>query len=235
MNLIEFIKGEFVGWGKYERLIFPLEIAFIICVSFYIGDNKIALISAVCGISYTILAGKGKISCYFLGLCGTLCYAYLAYKNGLWGNLLLYMCYYFPMQIFGIFQWKKFINNESKSIVKTFLPDKTRYLFFVLAISISSVFSVVLYRIGDMSPVIDGFTTVFSVFGLILTVKRCIEQWYFWTIVNGLSVIMWLEAYFKGSNCLATVLMWATYFVLGIYFLYTWKKDLSGSNQNKVL
>ena len=86
----------------------------------------------------------------------------------------------------------------------------------------------ILYKVHDQSPIIDSITTVFSVIGMILTVKRCIEQWYVWFIVNGLSVVMWIKAYALGSNCFATILMWAIYFVLSIYFLYTWKKELNG-------
>ena len=70
MSILNFVKAELSGWGKYERVLFPLEILLIIGISFYTGDSKIALVSAVCGISYTILAGKGKISCYLFGLCG---------------------------------------------------------------------------------------------------------------------------------------------------------------------
>ena len=66
--MLEFTKKELSGWGKYERIIFPLEILLIILISIYMNDNKVALVSAVCGICYTILAGKGKISCYFFGL-----------------------------------------------------------------------------------------------------------------------------------------------------------------------
>ena len=79
---------------------------------------------------------------------------------------------------------------------------------------------------GDKTPYIDGITTIFSVIGLLLTVKRCIEQWYIWIVVNGLSMIMWIEAYKNGSNCFATILMWATYLVLAFYFLHTWKKEI---------
>lgn len=226
MDVKEFIKAELSGWGKYERVLFPLEILLIICISFYIGDNKIALVSAICGISYTILAGKGKISCYIFGLTGTLCYAYLSYKNNFYGNLFLYMFYYFPMQIVGIFQWKKHLKKDTKEIVKTTLSTKERLLYFSLAIGFSLLFSLILKEMGGATAYIDAFTTVFSIIGLILTIKRCIEQWYIWTVVNGLSVIMWIAAYLNGSNCFATILMWATYFVLGLYFLYTWKKEL---------
>lgn len=226
MDIKEFIKTEFNGWGKYERIIFPLEILLIICISFYLGDSKIALLSAVCGISYTILSGKGKISCYIFGLTGTMCYAYISCKNHLYGNMFLYMLYYFPMQILGIFKWKQHLNKKSGEIIKTCLNKLERIIYFTTAIILTAAVALILKQTGDATPYIDSITTVFSVVGLILTVKRCIEQWYIWIVVNFLSVFMWIEAYINGSNCFATILMWATYFVLGIYFLHTWKKEL---------
>ncbi len=226
MKITEFIKKELSGWGKIERVVFPLEILLIIILSVLIGDSKIALVSAVCGISYSILAGKGKISCYIFGLSGTLCYAYLALKNNLFGNLALYALYYFPMQIVGIFKWKKHLKKDSQEIVKTKLTNKERIFYTLISIVCSVILYVILLFLHDQSPIMDSVTAVLSVVGLILTVKRCIEQWYVWFIVNGLSTIMWINAYLHGSNCFATILMWATYFVLSIYFLITWKREL---------
>ncbi len=227
MNVSEFLKKELSGWGKVERILFPLVIFLIVAISIIIKDNKIALFSAICGISYTILAGKGKISCYIFGLCGTLCYAFLSFKNALFGNLALYLCYYFPMQILGIFRWKKHLKKDSQEIEKTKLPNKQRIILSSLAIVLSVAFYFVLKYFGDQSPLIDSITSIFSIIGLILTVKRCIEQWYVWFVVNGLSVLMWIGAYLNGSNCFATILMWIVYWFLGIYFLYTWKKELN--------
>ena len=229
MKIVKFIKSELGGWGKLERIIFPLEILVITAISFIINDSKIALVSAVCGILYTILAGKGKISCYGFGLCGTLCYSYISFLNMLWGNLALYLLFYLPMQILGIFKWKKHLKKSSQEIIKTKLNQKEIWIYLASAVVLSAVLSIILKNTGDSTPYIDGVTTVFSVFGMILTVKRCIEQWYVWILVNGLSVVMWIEAYLNGSNCLATVIMWVTYFLLAFYFLNTWKKETANS------
>ncbi|MBR5555363.1 nicotinamide mononucleotide transporter [bacterium] len=227
MKLREFIKSELSGWGKYERIIFPLVILLIIAISFILNDSKIALVSAICGISYTILAGKGKISCYLFGLMGTMCYAYISWKNQLFGNLLLYLIYYFPMQILGIFKWKKHLNKNTGEIIKTKLNTKERILYFAISAIITTLFTLILYKLNDANPIIDAITTTFSITGLILTIKRTIEQWYLWAVVNTLSVIMWLEAYINGSNCFATILMWGVYTILAIYFLHNWKKEIS--------
>ena len=77
MKIKNFLLREIKGFNIFEKIFFPLEIILIITISFIINDSKIALISAICGISYTILAGKGKISCYFIGILGTFCYCYI--------------------------------------------------------------------------------------------------------------------------------------------------------------
>ena len=226
MNVLEFFKKELSGWGKTERYLFPFGILLVAALSLYMQDTKVALFSAICGISYTILAGKGKISCYLFGLSGTLCYSYLSWANSLYGNLALYLAYYFPMQIFGIFRWSKHLKKESQEIVKTKLSHKERLIYSVILFITSIICYFVLKQVNDANPLIDAITSVLSIGGLILTVKRCIEQWYLWFIVNGLSTIMWIEAYTHNPNCFATILMWGTYFLLSIYFLYTWKKEV---------
>jgi nicotinamide mononucleotide transporter len=226
MNLVKLIKSELQNFGKIEKIFFPIVILIIISISISIHDSKIALISAVCGISYTILAGKGKISCYFIGMIGTFCYSYLSFVNGFYGQLMLYALYYFPMEIIGIFNWKKHLKKEIREIEKTQLNKKQRIFYFIILIISSLIFSIILKMTGDTQPIIDSITTVFSIFGMFLTVKRCIEQWYVWIIVNFLTLIMWIFAYINNSNCLATVLMWLTYLILAIYFLIIWKKEI---------
>ena len=102
------------------------EIALLVVVyttlfanAYFTNDSIIALISAFCGITYTILAGKGYPICYIIGVMGSSFYCYLAFNNALWGNLLLYGAYYIPMQIVGFLQWNKNLKSNRKEIVKT--------------------------------------------------------------------------------------------------------------------
>lgn len=226
MEIVKFLKEEFRSFGKYERFLFPLVLVVTVLISVLIGDNKIALVSALCGMSYTILAGKGKVSCYFIGIIGTFCYSYIAFINGFWGNLSLYTLYYLPMEIIGIFKWKKHLKRETREVVKTNLSKKDRYIYLSIVLICSGLLSVVLNLMGDSNPVIDATTTVMSVVGQLLTVKRCVEQWYIWFVVNLLSLVMWVVAYINGSNCFATIIMWAVYLVLSVYFLVGWKREL---------
>lgn len=227
MELVNLIKSEISGFGKKERVIFPILIFLIIIMSVITKDNKIALISAVCGISYTILAGKGKVSCYFIGITGTICYSYLAFKNGFYGNLLLYSLYYLPMEIIGIIKWNKHLKKDTREVIKTRLSNKERIIYAAISMAAVIIVWICLSIFGGRTAILDSTASVFSVLGQLLTVKRCIEQWYIWFIVNMISLIMWIIAYINGSNCLATVIMWFVYVILAIYFLRNWNKEFN--------
>ncbi len=226
MKIKDFLIKETKGFNLFEKIFFPLEILLIVIISIILNDSKVALISAIAGISYTILAGKGKISCYFIGLIGTFCYCYISFKNGFYGNLALYGLYFFPMQIIGIIKWAKHLKKDTGEIYKTCLSKKEKLLYSILLFTSTIMLWLILSLIGGKNPFVDSLTTVFSIFGQILTVKRCVEQWYIWLIVNIFTLFMWIIAYINGSNCLATIIMWATYVFLALYFLNKWKKEI---------
>ena len=232
MNFKEFIKYELNGWKKHEIIGLSLVFAVIFINAVFFKDSIAAVISAIFGILYTTLAGKGKISCYFFGLIGTSFYSYLSLKNVLYGNLFLYAGYYLPMQILGIFEWKKHLKSSTKEIVKTSLSAKQTVILFCTTFIVCVAVIFVLAYFKDSSPVFDGITTVLSVVGMYLTVRRCIEQWVVWMIVNGLSSLMWLNLIIHGAKAYSTLVMWLVYFVLAVYFFFVWKKEM---NDNKII
>lgn len=227
MKITEFIKKELQGWKDFEIIGLIIVFSIILINATVLNDNPAAIINAICGILYTIIAGKGKISCYFFGLLGSGCYIFLSFKNALWGNMLLYLCYYIPMQILGIFKWKQHLKTESKEIVKIKLNIKEQIIISIIGLIGCIITILILHYLNDKSPIIDGITTFLSILGMYLTVRRAIEQWIVWMIVNGLSFIMWLDLIiFSGTKAYSTVLMWGVYFILAIYFYIEWKKEI---------
>ena len=215
------------NWKLYEIYTLFFVYLLLILSYFVLHDSLVSCFSAFFGITYTFLAGKGLPVCYLFGVSGSGLYGWLAYSNSLWGNLLLYVCYYIPMEIAGYFKWNKNLKKNKQEIVKTKLSGKEAAILFPVVITACVIFIFVLKTFGDSSPVADGITTVLSVFGMYLTVKRCAEQWLIWIIVNGLSAIMWIILAINGTRAYSTVLMWVVYFILAIYFYNEWRKELS--------
>ena len=209
------------------------EILFLIFIyvllfsnALFLKDSLAALVSSFFWITYTVLAGKGRPVCYLFGLIGSGFYVYLSFKNALWGNLSLYAGYYIPMQILGFFRWRRHLKDNKNEIIKVRLNTSERLKLFIITTLLTLAAVIILIYAGDKSPYIDGITTVFSVLGMYLTVKRAIEQWVVWMFVNGLSAFMWLEIAFGGEKVYSTVIMWSVYFILAIYFYICWRREI---------
>ena len=213
-------------WKRYEKFGLGIIYLILLCNLIIFKDSPIAVTSAFFGITYTFLAGKGNPICYLFGIMGSGFYGYLSFHNVLWGNLLLYMGYYIPMQVVGFFKWNSHLKTGSSEIIKTSLSKKERLILSAITLILTALAIVVLYFTQDKKPIIDGITTVFSLAGMYLTVRRAIEQWGVWIFVNGLSAIMWGLIALSGEKVYSTVIMWSVYFVLGIYFYFFWKKEL---------
>ena len=222
-----FIKAELSGWSDTEKIVYCLILLTVTTLSLSMSDSRIATLHAIFGILATILAGKGKISCYIIGAFGVLCYSYLAWKNALWGTLGLQLLYYLPMEFVGIYSWKDHLKEDTKEVKKTKLSVKERWLIGTGAVLCSLILGTILIFLNDKFPFPDAFVTILPVIAFYLTVKRCIEQWIVWTIVNGINIIMWLVIFIREGNYLATLLTWIIYFCFGIYFLYKWKKEMA--------
>ena len=210
-----------------EKAFITLILLFIITNAIIQKDSVIAVISAICGILYTFLAGKGLPICYLFGITGSSFYGLLSFQNALWGNLILYIGYYLPMQILGYFKWSKNLQDNKKEIIKIKLPQKELFSLILILSILSIAIYFLLKHLNDSKPILDSITTVFSIGGMYLTVRRAIEQWIFWMIVNTLSFIMWITVALNGIKVYSTIIMWGVYLILAIYFYITWSKEIN--------
>jgi len=139
---------------------------------------------------------------------------------------LLYIGYYFPMEIAGLFLWSKNLNSSKNEVQKASLSPRSRKILAAAAFVAVVLFAIILKIAHCKYPILDSLTTILSICGLYLTVRRCLEQWIVWTLVNFLSIIVWAKIFISGEKTFATLLMWCVYFMLGIYFYFRWKKEL---------
>lgn len=219
--------SKYIGFGAYI-----LTILFIVLHAIIRGDYIVAVISAICGITYTVFAGYGTPICYIFGVLGSGFYIFLSFQNALWGNLLLYLLYYIPMQMIGFLKWNKNLKSGKKEIIKISVDKSELKIIIFATILLCCISTACLYYFNDTHPILDGITTMVSVAGMYLTVKRAIEQWLAWMVVNSLSLVMWIQVALSGGKVISTVIMWAVYLFLAFYFYYEWKKEINSYSKN---
>ena len=157
-------------------------------------------------------------------------YAYISFTYGLYGEAMLNGLFYFPIQFIGLYLWhRNTIKNKNSVqgedvVVKTM--NLSSWLYTIIAIVIgTALYAILLQTIGGRSVGLDSATNVLSVTAQILMLKRFAEQWLIWSLVNFLSIILWvvtLDA--TGGNDYTLVVMWTAFLVNSIYGYYNWRK-----------
>ena len=225
LSIKKFVLSELSGWKKLE-IAWMIFCSFaIIILSLILKDNLLGIISALTSTWYALWAGKGKVSCYFFGIINSFCYGLISYQYQLFGEVMLNWGYYFPMMFVGLFFWKKHL-NQHQEIYKTKLNIKGRLILAAASAVGIIVYAALLNFIGGRTPGLDSLTTVLSVAAMIMTVKRCAEQWFLWTVVNVASIIMWLKIFMAEGGAIASLLMWCIALANGIIFYFQWAKEV---------
>jgi nicotinamide mononucleotide transporter len=228
-----FISEQFCGWRITEFLWLLFSLSSIISLSIYWDDTILGIIAASTGMLYTILAGKGKPACFLFGLINTPIYAYIAFKAGYFGDFSLNV-YYFIMMFPGLAVW---LRNRSQSseegIVRTKLPAKGRFLLCALCIVGILALWGILNLVNGNRPFCDSVTNILSIAAMLLTVRRAIEEWVLWIIVDAVEVFMWWRAWCTGEGSISVLLMWLLFLANGIYLLSLWMRVDAHQNSPK--
>ena len=181
--------------------------------------SALALVAAVTGMMYTMLAGRGRIACYAFGLVNAPLYAYLSWRWGFYGDMSLNL-YYFVMMFPGIVCWRRHqARSGADDIVRTRLSGRERKIWGAALFLATLALFWILSAIGGNRPFCDALTNVLSVAAMVLTVKRCIEQWVMWIAVDAIELVMWWHT---GETSLAILAMWAVFLAVGIYLFGLW-------------
>ena len=212
----------FKDWNLFEKSWLIIFTLINVAVLIYSKEGILGFTASVTGMLTGILVAKGKISNYYFGIINVVIYGFISYNSKYYGEAMLNILYFLPMQIIGFMMWRR--NNvnidESKEVKAERMTAKEIILWSVLSGIAVIVYGIILKKLNNTLPMADSFTTVLSVTAMILMVKRYIEQWIVWIMIDIVAIYMWL---FIKSDYNITI-MWIAYLVNAVYGLYNWAK-----------
>ena len=212
----------FKDWNLFEKSWLIIFTLINVAVLIYSKEGILGFTASVTGMLSVILVAKGKISNYYFGIINVVIYGFISYNSKYYGEAMLNILYFLPMQIIGFMMWRR--NNvnidESKEVKAERMTTKEIILWSVLSGIAVIVYGIILKKLNNTLPMADSFTTVLSVTAMILMVKRYIEQWIVWIMIDIVAIYMWL---FIKSDYNITI-MWIAYLVNAVYGLYNWAK-----------
>ena len=101
------------------------------------------------------------------------------------------------------------------------------HLFLLMLGTAAAITISVIFSLTDAArPVLDAFTTTFSLIATWLTVKRVLSNWIYWIFINGVSVYLYLV---RGLEVYAAQML--VFAILAAWGLYTWRKEYMATAQ----
>lgn len=212
------------GWNLYEMVWLGLFSGMAIVLTFLMEDTLFGFTVFITGVLCVVLAAKGNLMTYVFGMYNTLGYAYLAWVNGLFGEVMLNLLFFVPMNIIGFLMWKNHRQGGKLSMLQ--LNKGGLLLVAAVCAAVSAALGFGLSFIeAQNSPYIDATTTVLSIVATFLMVKRYKEQWLVYIVLNMFTVLLWAIRTAEGSpDGGMMIVMWSAYLINALYGYYTWNK-----------
>jgi len=136
------------------------------------------------------LAVKENIWTWPTGIVGVLLYLVVFWRAHLYANALLQV-FYFALSIHGWWEWLHGGKNHGERQISMATPR-----VWILTIAGGAALTLpmwyLLVKIGS-SPVMDAFTTAYSIVGQVLLNLKITENWLVWIAVDLVCVVMYAQ------------------------------------------
>ena len=174
-------------------------------------------VAVLFSVFYVILAAKENILCWWASAISVILYIYICFSAQLYAETGLQVFYLF-MAFYGYYHWNK--KKQSLQIIEWSISKH----LFILAIGAILTFLMGFYfstYTNSKMPIVDSFTTVFSVFATYMVAKKILGNWLYWIVIDAVSVYL----YFSRDLHL-TSLLFIAYTIIAIFGYFSWMKKM---------
>ena len=184
-------------------------------------------IAIVFSILYVFLAAKQVVWCWIAAMISVIIYMYICYHSKLYMETGLQVFYFF-MSIYGFWNWSANKNRQNPNMsLKKGIPISEwsihKHLITILAGTVAAFFLGFIfstYTDAEM-PIIDSFTTVFSIFATFMVAKKILGNWLYWIVIDIASVYL-----YDSRGLKQTAFLFILYTAFAIYGYFSWIKKM---------
>ena len=188
--------------------------------------NKVLLVVAalgsVMGVASSVLSANGLIWTFIFGILDIAFCLVVDADNGIWGDFSMHLFYLLPMQVVGIWQWRKRGAKGAGTEVRARRLTGRQRLWVGAAVlaALAAVYGILLaIQLHTVAPedinrvqvFSDAARTTFNIAGQILMSLAFFDQWAFWILVNIASISLWGSTMLSSEASSYTVVMFIKY------------------------
>ncbi|WP_297520706.1 nicotinamide riboside transporter PnuC [uncultured Clostridium sp.] len=246
----------FSKYSIFHKIYFAVFLIFNLIIFFMpIAQGKgvsmmgiVGIIVSISGLFAAIYTARAEVAAYVWGVINTLFYIVISISNHMYAEIILYIIYMLPMNVYGFFAWRqsaraaKQTDGESTSTIEVkSLKPSTWVAIIIGIIVVWAAYATFVYYLPEILQsvagisiprdhvwYIDSFTATITIFAVVVSTLRYKETWYFWIVGDGVGIALYIIALTQHSSfsfaTLSGAMMWIQFTVNAIYGLIVWKK-----------
>jgi len=189
----------------------------------WIWHNLVELIGTITGLSYIYFSIKQKIWIWPIGILSSLLYIYVYFNSKVYANMGLQL-YYFFISFYGWYFWLNGnkTNEKREEVLVTFTKKKMAiYLTIVTTVIFVAIALILRYLTDSKVPILDAITAAGSIVATWMLVKKYLEHWLVWIVVNIISIGLYIY-----QGLYITIILFAAYLIMAFVGYFKWKKEI---------
>ncbi|MCA1763215.1 MAG: nicotinamide riboside transporter PnuC [Flavobacteriales bacterium] len=186
-------------------------------------ELPIEIAAVVFNIAYVLLAARGSIWCWPMGIIGSGLSIWLFIKSGLYAESVLFTYYVF-MGFYGWYAWIRSTENRDEIQIRIWNWPVHSLVLIGGFIASYGVYYILENFTDAQMPLLDAYTTVFSFIATWMVAKRILENWVYWIAIDALTIYLYVsrELYIYAA-------LSAAFTVIAFYGYAAWYKSYTQS------
>ena len=166
------------------------------------------------------LAGRNSVHTWWSGIIGCILFALMFYQVKLYADVAL-QGFFVVTGVLGWYQWLHGRGGRELVIAQTSWTVLASML--ITGIVVTFIYGYLLHHYTDAyAPFVDSAVLAFSVLAQLLLMKRRVETWLFWLIVNSIAIPL-----YASRELYLTAALYSVYWVNAVVAWYEWRRQMS--------
>ena len=215
----------FKDWTKFEKILLILSVVLVGAVGIVFKSDLITTVCSIVGIVSALLLAKGKNLGQIFGLLVVVLYSLTSFRNGFYGEVIIYIFLMLPMYAIGIKNWAKHQNKKTDSVEINEISLKEWIVISILSIIVFVGMYYLLKMFNTNELIISTISVITSLFAVYLQMRRSRFSFGFYMMNDLVMFGLWIVPVVNG-NLFVLPMMFnpAVNLINDSYGLYNWKK-----------
>lgn len=171
-----------------------------------------------------LLAARNSAHTWSVGLIGCVLFGWLFFQVQLYAEVTL-QGFFIVTSLIGWWSWLHGNNGAAMPISRTAWSGLCAAV--LCAVLVAVAYGALLHHFTDAyAPFIDSLVLMLSVLAQLLLMRRKLETWYGWLLVNSLAMPL-----FASRELYLTAFIYGLFWCNAWYGLYCWRRELVGQGE----